>query len=121
MFCSLYRSKNQSINLISLGQIYMLATGLFLVSFTELMAREISFLPTYIIGDSPVYLQKKDNVSEGLSDLIAFYAKENFEVDVSDSDKLRNFLESMEETLIIAKENLSIPQNLFYREIFIWE
>lgn len=98
MLCSLHRSKNQTVNLFSLGQFYMIVTGLFLVSFSELMAREISFLPTYIIGDSPVYLQKKDNVSEGLSDLIAFYAKENFEVDASDSDKLRNFLESMEET-----------------------
>lgn len=63
-----------------------------------IQSREISFLPSYIIGESPAFLQKKDNVSEGLADLLSFYAKENFEVDTTDSDKIRNYLESLEET-----------------------
>lgn len=70
---------------------------LFLLT-NNLFPREISFLPAYIIGESPVFLQKKDNVSEGLADLLSFYAKENFEVDTTDSDKIRNYLESLEET-----------------------
>ncbi len=81
----------------SIGSL-VLIFGILCISPFGVDSREISVLPTYIIGDSPVYLQKKDNVSEGIADLVAFYAKENFEVDVSDADKLRNFLESMEET-----------------------
>lgn len=75
-----------------------IAFTLLIVIPESLLSREISFLPAYIIGEAPAFLQKKDNVSEGMADLLSFYARENFEVDATDSDKIRNYLESIEET-----------------------
>ena len=80
-----------------LSFLYFLTLSTNLLISNKLDAREISFIPSYVIGESPIFLQKKDNVSEGLADLVAFYAKENFEIDVTDSDKVRNYIESQEE------------------------
>lgn len=92
------QNKNTKHTKIFSSFLYFLILGIILVSSNEIQAREVSFIPSYIIGESPVFLQKKDNVSEGLADLVAFYTKENFEVDVTDSDKVRNYIESLEET-----------------------
>ena len=69
----------------------------FLIFPFSLSAREISFLPSYVIGEVPSHLKQKDNPSEGISELLAFYAKENYEVETTDFDSLRNFLESLED------------------------
>ncbi|MDX1957841.1 MAG: VWA domain-containing protein [Leptospiraceae bacterium] len=79
-------------------RIYHLAI-VFLLLATSLLPREVSFLPTYIIGNPPDSIRSKDaHINEAFSDLIAFYAQENFQVDVSDSDKMRNYLASIDYT-----------------------
>ena len=91
-----FSKKVRKVKFLAFLYIFTLVTNLLISN--KLEAREISFIPSYVIGESPLFLQKKDNVSEGLADLIAFYAKENFEIDVTDSDKVRNYIESQEET-----------------------
>ena len=100
-FQSLMRVRNKLfrfLHSISKKNNMNLSIILFFAFQVTLLSREISFLPAYIIGDSPNFLQRKDNVSEGIADLMSFYAKENFEVDTTDSDKVRNYLESLEES-----------------------
>ncbi|HMV43564.1 MAG TPA: VWA domain-containing protein [Leptospiraceae bacterium] len=66
---------------------------------TTLFAREVTFLPAYVIGEEPPALKKKDNVSSGISELIAYYANENFLIEVSDPDKVKNYVRDSGETM----------------------
>jgi hypothetical protein len=60
---------------------------------SSVYAREITFLPTYISGTEPESLKKKDKLEYGFTDLTAFYAKENFFVDISEPDKVKSYFE----------------------------
>jgi hypothetical protein len=71
----------------------------FLFLNLTLNARELVFLPSYILGEAPEALRKKDNLSEGVSDLLAFYARENFQAEITEPDRIRNFLESTDDEL----------------------
>jgi hypothetical protein len=78
-----------------------LTTLFFLYSvfhFQGLLGRELSFLPTHIIGEVPTIISSKDDPAEGISELVGFYAKENYEISLSDYDRVRNYLESLDET-----------------------
>ena len=66
---------------------------------STLFAREITFLPTYVLGEEPTALKKKDNVSTGISELIAFYANENYLVEISDPDKVKAYITELGESM----------------------
>lgn len=65
----------------------------------SLFAREITILPAYVVGDEPAALKKKDNLSSGVSELIGYYATENFVVETSDTDKLKVYLSELSEEM----------------------
>lgn len=66
---------------------------------TQVFSKEFAFLPTYVIGQVPVFISQKDNPADGISELLGFYAKEKYQMEITDSDSLRNYLESLEEEL----------------------
>lgn len=72
---------------------------LFTLLSTTLFAREVTFLPAYVVGEEPPALKKKDNLSTGVSELIAYYANENFIVEVSDPDKVKTFVNELGEEM----------------------
>ena len=72
---------------------------LFTLLHTTLFAREVTFLPAYVVGEEPPALKKKDNLSTGVSELIAYYANENFIVEVSDPDKVKTFINELGEEM----------------------
>lgn len=78
----------------------------FLVLFflVQLQAREITFLPSTVTGSEPESLKKKDKLDSGLAELVAYYAKENFLVEVSEFDKVRSYI-SEEATELNRKPN----------------
>ncbi len=65
----------------------------------NLFAREVTFLPAYVVGEEPAALKKKDNLSTGVSELIAYYANENFVVEVSDPDKVKTYISELGEEM----------------------
>lgn len=71
----------------------------FLVLDSQLFSRELTFLPSYIIGDAPLSLLKKDKPDTGVSELLAFYTNQNFEVGLSSFSSVRNIITSMNEDL----------------------
>lgn len=66
---------------------------------TTLFAREVTFLPAYVVGEEPPALKKKDNLSTGISELIGYYANENFIVEVSDPDKVKTYINELGEEM----------------------
>ena len=72
---------------------------LFTLLHTTLFAREVTFLPAYVVGEEPPALKKKDNLSTGVSELIAYYVNENFIVEVSDPDKVKTFINELGEEM----------------------
>jgi hypothetical protein len=75
---------------------------IFLIVFvlnTTLFAREVTFLPAYVVGEEPPALKKKDNLSTGVSELIGYYANENFIVEVSDPDKVKTYISELGEEM----------------------
>ena len=73
----------------------------FLLTFfnISLFAREITILPAYVVGEEPAALKKKDNLSTGVSELIGYYATENFVVETSDSEKVKVYLSELGEEM----------------------
>lgn len=75
---------------------------IFLIVFvlnTTLFAREVTFLPAYVVGEEPPALKKKDNLSTGVAELIGYYANENFIVEVSDPDKVKTYISELGEEM----------------------
>ena len=62
---------------------------------TQVFTKEFAFLPTYVIGQVPVFISQKDDPSDGISELLAFYAREKYQMEITDPDSLRNYLESL--------------------------
>ncbi len=81
-------------NLLNFWKFFLLCT-VFITN--SIFSRELTFLPTYVIGTAPENLTTKDRLEEGISELLAFYATDQFEVEATDFDKLRNYLDSDEE------------------------
>lgn len=65
----------------------------------NLFAREITVLPAYVVGEEPAALKKKDNLSTGVSELIGYYATENFVVDTSDPEKVKTYISELGEEM----------------------
>ncbi len=76
-----------------------------------LHSREITFLPSSVSGVEPASLKKKDKLDTGLSELVSYYAKENFLVDISEFDKVKSFIS--EQTIELNRK----PSKLFLSRI----
>lgn len=63
----------------------------------DIFSREFAFLPAHIIGEAPSELKKKDpNINEGFAELAAYYGRQNYQMEVTEFDRVRNILNSVD-------------------------
>ncbi|MCB1192932.1 MAG: VWA domain-containing protein [Leptospiraceae bacterium] len=71
---------------------------IFFLSINVLFSKEVTFLPSYIVGEPPKVLKAKDNLKSGIAELTAFYAREHFYIDITNFSEIKNFILESKET-----------------------